>query len=160
MQEPWQFCPPSQPFWFAAEGFGKATLVFVPHFALAKNRTERFPKVCLFIMRDSDVRTVLSVWVSFSVSRIVSLHVLFRWLVKWDIAGSPFTLACYCLSTCSLWPPPLTVVQSLGVRRYRIIWVHGYGAYVGFGSRCLIPVFQSICKSLAIFEYIPFWSQV
>ena len=125
-----------------------------------KDRTERFPKVCLFIMRDSDVRTVLSVWVSFSVSQIVPLHVLFRWLVKWDIAGSPFTLACYCLSTCSPWPPPLALVQSLGVRRYRKIWVHGYGAYVGFGSRCLIPVFQSICKSLAIFEYIPFWSQV
>ena len=84
-----------------------------------KDRTERFPKVCLFIMRDSDVRTVLSVWVSFSVSQIVPLHVLFRWLVKWDIAGSPFTLACYCLSTCSPWPPPLALVQSLGVRRYR-----------------------------------------
>ena len=82
-----------------------------------KDRTERFPKVCLFIMRDSDVRTVLSVWVSFSVSQIVPLHVLFRWLVKWDIAGSFFTLACYCLSTCSPWPPPLALVQSLGIRR-------------------------------------------
>ena len=37
--------------------------------------------------------------------------------VKWDIAGSFFTLACYRLSTCSPWPPPLALVQSLGVRR-------------------------------------------
>ena len=75
-----------------------------------KVRTVRFPKAYLFIMRDSDVRTVLSIWVSFSVSRIVFLYVLFRWLEKWDIAGSPITLACYCLSTCSPWPPPLVLV--------------------------------------------------
>ena len=82
-----------------------------------KVRTVRFPKAYLFIMRDSDVRTVLSIWVSFSVSRIVSLYVFFRWLEKWDIAGSAITLAGYCLSTCSPWPPPLALVQSLGVRR-------------------------------------------
>ena len=42
----------------------------------------------------ADVRTDFSVWVSFSTSRIVLLHIIFRWLVNWDIAGFNI-LACF-----------------------------------------------------------------
>ena len=42
----------------------------------------------------ADVRTDFSVWVSFSTSRIVPLHIIFRWLVNWDIAGFNI-LACF-----------------------------------------------------------------
>ena len=68
------------PFFWAVEVFGNVTLVLIVfrrRLCAGKVRTVRLPKpIYLLVVRDSDVRTVLTILVSFSVSRIVFLYSL------------------------------------------------------------------------------------
>ena len=126
-----------------------------------KDRPERFPKVCLLIIRDSDVRTVFSVWVSFSVSQIVPLHIPFRWLVLGYRRVAFYTSVLMSLDLFALASASSIGTKArcqakqedLGPRIRRV-----RGVRLLMLDSCISKYLQIF--SLAIFEYIPFWSQV